>query len=212
MNHKNHAIIKHLAFLSVKYEVRLEELYNALGKAKETGKAKCEKLSITYRGTIKKEAIFLITKDNKVVVQFHVEEKLLYRNDLSFENWLKTDKVVRQIAKQNSVLPSSIPIQDLRHGMKKVNIEAEVLNTQKPQLIHTQYGNSIMLTNAMIGDETGSVKLCLWGQQSNKAAVGDLVQIKNASVRTYNGERQLNLGQTGKLIVMRTNSNRPTKL
>ncbi len=204
---KNPAIIKSLALLSVKHQVYLAELYKALGAARENGKSQCDKLSIEYRCTLKKEAIFLITKDSKIVIQFRVDEKLLYRKDLRFESWMNTDKIRREITKQDSAVPLSTLIQDLRHGMKRVNIEAEVLKTQKPQLIRTQFGTSIMLTNAMVGDETGKVKLCLWGEQANAAVVGDVVQIKNASVRTYNGERQLNLGQTGTLTVLRNNSN-----
>jgi hypothetical protein len=205
LRHKNPAIIKHLAFLSVKYEVYLEELYEALGAARKNRTAICGKLSIEYRGTVKNEEIFLIKKDEKIVVQFHVDEKLLYRKDLRFESWLNNEKVIKQIAKQNATRSLSVLIQDLRNGMKKVNVEAEVLKTEKPQLIHTQFGTSIMLTNVLIGDETGKVKLCLWGQ-TQIAAVGDIIQIKNASVRTHNGERQLNLGQTGTLTILRNKS------
>jgi len=46
--------------------------------------------------------------------------------------------------------------------MKKVDLRAEVLEIEKPQLIHTQYGKSVMLTNVWIGDETGKATLCLW--------------------------------------------------
>ena len=86
--------------------------------------------------------------------------------------------------------------------MKKVSLEAEILETQKPQLIRTQYGNCVMLTNAVISDETGKVKLCIWGEQPNSAVVGDIVQIKNASVRTFKGERHLSLGKTGTISVL----------
>ena len=88
--------------------------------------------------------------------------------------------------------------------MKKVNLTAEVLETEKPHLIHTQYGNSIMLTNVWIGDETGKAKLCLWGEQANFPVVGDIVQIKHASVRTFKGERLLTLGKLGSLNTLRS--------
>jgi replication factor A1 len=87
--------------------------------------------------------------------------------------------------------------------MKKVNLEAEVLEIQKPQLIHTRYGNSIVLTNVWIADETGKVKLCLWGEQANSPSVGDMVQINHASVRTFRGERLLTLGKLGSLSILR---------
>ena len=93
-------------------------------------------------------------------------------------------------------------IQDLRHGMKKVNVEAEVLETPKPSLVHTRYGNSAMVTNAWIADETGKIKLCLWNEQANYITMGDIMQIKNASVTAFKGERQLCLGKTGTVTVL----------
>jgi ssDNA-binding replication factor A large subunit len=75
----------------------------------------------------------------------------------------------------------------------------------KPVMVHTQYGNNVLLTNAWVADETGKVKLCLWGDRVDSAVVGDTIQIKNASVFTYKGERQLRLGKTGSLNVLQSN-------
>lgn len=204
MNYKEPAIVEHLAFLSVKHSVSLAKLYQAIVLARATGKSVCEELSIEYRGTAEDQAIFLITKDGKVVVQFRVAENFLSRKNICFNSWMNTDKIRRQISRQNTVSPHSTLIQNLRHGMKKVNLEAEILETQKPQLFYSQYGNSILRTNAVISDETGKVKLCIWGEKSNSAVVGDIVQIKNGSVRTFKGERQLSLGKNGTISVLQS--------
>ena len=50
--------------------------------------------------------------------------------------------------------------------MKKVNLEAKVLETPTPSTVQTSYGNSAKVTNAWIEDETGKVKLCLWNEQA----------------------------------------------
>ena len=207
MNYKEPNIIEHLAFFSVKYSVYLSELYQALVSAKEIGKSTCGDLTVKYRGMTNEKAIFLITKGNIVVVQFKVPEEFLFRKNIRFESWLNTDKIRKQVTKQNPTLDSTL-IQNLRHGMKKVNVNAQVLETQKPQLIKTQYGNSVMLTNALIADETGRVKLCLWGEQTNSPVVGDMVQIKHASVRTFKGERQLSLGKLGILSILQSDAAR----
>jgi replication factor A1 len=81
--------------------------------------------------------------------------------------------------------------------MKKVNLEAQVLETAAPLKVYIQYGNSGTVTNAVVGDETGKIKLCLWNEQGTLANKGDTVQIKNATVSTYKGERQLRLGKNG---------------
>jgi replication factor A1 len=99
-------------------------------------------------------------------------------------------------------------VQDLRHGMKKVNVEAEVLETPKPSLVRTQYGSRAMVTNAWIGDETGKVKLCLWNEQAKCITLGDTIQIKNASVTAFKGERQLCLGKTGTITVLANQAGR----
>lgn len=202
MNFRQPPIIEHLAFLSVKYSVYLAELYQAILSARAEGKSVCEALSIEYRGTVQKEAIFLITEGAKVVVQFRIPENFLSRENVSLDGAMDTDKIRRQISRQNPAPDHSTLIQDLRYGMTKVNVEAEILEAQKPQLIHTQFGNSVWLTNAVISDKTGKVKLCLWGEQSYSAVVGDFVQIKNARVRTFKGERQLSVGKMGTISVL----------
>ena len=207
LNHKEPIIIEHLAFLSVKHHVYLSELYQALISARETGKSTCEELTVKYRGIINDQAIFLITKSNIVVAQFRVDKEFLYRKNISFESWLDTDKIRKQVYSQNPS-PESTLIQNLRNGMKKVNIRAEVLETQKPQLIHTQYGNSLLLTNALIADETGKVNLCLWGEQANSLSVGDRIQIDHASVKIFKGEKQLSLGKHGTLSLLESDTPR----
>jgi hypothetical protein len=203
LRHTKPIIIEHLAYISVKHHVYLSELYQALVSARESGESTCKTLTIKYRGVRNNQVIFLITKGIVVIAQFRVAEEFLLRKDISFESWLDTDKIRRQINKQNLRLDSTL-IQNLRYGMKKVNLTAEVLETEKPHLIHTQYGNSVMLTEVWIGDETGKVKLCLWGEQATFPVVGDIVQIKHASVRTFREERLLTLGKLGSLSILRT--------
>jgi hypothetical protein len=202
LNYKEPIIIEHLAFLSIKYNVYLSELYQALVSAREMGKATCGNLTINYRGTIKNQSIFLITKAHIVIVQFRAAEEFLLRKNIIFESWLDTDKVRRQVAKQNLGVDLTF-IQNLRRGMKKVNLKAEVLEIKEPQLVNTQYGNRVRLIDVWIADETGKVKLCLWGEQANFAVVGDMVDIKGASVRNFKGENLLSLGRSGTLSVLR---------
>ena len=211
MNQKKPTIIEHLAFLSVKHGVHLSELFHTLVTAKEQGTATCENLLIEYRGSIRKEEIFLITKECNVIAQFRIAHEFLLQKDMRFESWMNTDKIRKQIVKQNCGPNVSTMVQDLRHGMKKVTVEAEVLESPKPSLVRTRYGNSAMVTNAWIADETGKIKLCLWNEQANYITMGDFIQIKNASVTAFKGERQLCLGKTGTISVLRNQAGIITK-
>jgi replication factor A1 len=202
LNQKKSTIVEHLAFLSVKHSVYLADLFQALVTAREQGTATCQNLTIKYRGRIGKGEIFLITKDCKVIVQFRIAKEFLLRKDIRFESWMNTDKIHKQIVNQNCGPRLSTMVQDLRHGMKKVTVEAEVLETPKSSVVQTRYGNSAMVTNALIADETGKIKLCLWNEQASYITIGDMIQIKNASVTAFRGERQLRLGKTGTVSVL----------
>ena len=90
-------------------------------------------------------------------------------------------------------------IKDLRNGMKKVNLKATVLEIARPMLVFTRFGNYASVANALITDETGTIKLCLWNEQIDYVSVGDTVQIENAHVSTFRGERQLRIGRKGML-------------
>ena len=212
MNQKKPTIIEHLAFLSVKHGVYIADLFQALVVAREHGTANCENLTVEYRGSIGKEAIFLVTKDLKVVVQFRIDNELLLRKDIRFESWMNTEKIHKQMIRQNCGPRLSTMVQDLRHGMKMVTVEAEVLETPKPSLVQTRYGNSAMVTNAWIADETGKIKLCLWNEQASYITAGDIIQIKNASVSAFRGERQLRLGKTGTVNVLQNRGARTTQV
>jgi len=195
-------MIEYLAFLSVKHNIYLADLFHTLTSAKENGKTNIQNLTVEYRGKVKDEAIFLITKDRAIVAQFRASEEFLSRKDIQFENWMDTDKIRNHIKRQNITNHVSIPVQELRHGMKKVNIKAQVIETPTPSLIHTPYGNSATVATFWIADETGKVKLCLWNEQATSVALGDTIQVKNASVSTYKGQRQLRLGKSGSVNVV----------
>jgi replication factor A1 len=188
-----------LAVLSAQHSIYPNELFQALIQAKEQGKAMVEDITVEYRGSVNNQAIFLITKDSKVVAQFRVSEETLLQNDISFDNWMETSKVRKEIAKQNPA-PSHLKIEDLRVGMKKINIIAEVLETSEPSKVHTQFRDNALVSNAEIGDETGKVLLCLWDQQVNAVSVGDYIEVKNAHVATFKGEKQLRLGKNGSIV------------
>jgi replication factor A1 len=58
-----------------------------------------------------------------------------------------------------------------------------------------------MGTKASIADETGTIKLCLWNGQIGSVSVGDTVQIENARVSAFRGERYMSLEKTGTLNI-----------
>jgi len=201
LRQKKSTLGEHLALLSVKYGVYPNEVFQALVLARKNEKAACGNLTIEFRGKLKGETIFLITKQSDVVAQFRVDEEFLLRKDTPFESWMSSEKIKKKLAKQNtdSIYSS---VKDLRAGMKRVNLKADVFEIPKPAQVHTQFGNTVMVVNAVVGDDTGKVKLCLWEAQIGSISVGDHIELKHGQVCVFRGEKQLRLGKNGALTVL----------
>jgi len=201
MKSKKPTLEDQLAFISAQHDVYPTELFSALVQSKEEGhKTSVGDLTIDYRGNAGNQAIFLITKEGKVVAQFRVPEETLGRNDVSFDSSMDSGRVRREIARQNPA-PSHLKIGDLRVGMKKINVVAEVKEVSEPSTVHTQFRDNAVVSNAVVEDETGRILLCLWDQQVNTVHVGDYVEVKNAHVALFKGERQLRLGKNGSVSI-----------
>jgi hypothetical protein len=189
---------EYLACISAKYEVDPDALFCALLSAGENQKSTCGNLSIECRGETKGKIIFLITEDSEVIAQFPVSKKFLSRQGNPIRNFMETGRVRKHIARKNRSAASR-SIRDLRAGMNNVSLKAKVLEVTPPKHVVTRYGNLASLAKALIADETGKIKLCLWNEQIGSVAAGDIVQIENARTSTFRGERQLSLGKKGTL-------------
>ena len=197
MRHKQ-SIGPYLAFLSVKYEVDPEKFFSALIKAEENRKSNCDSISIECRGEINAKKIFLITNNAGVLAQFRVPEEFLLERDNPLGKFLETDKIRRYLSRKGRATHSRA-IKDLRSGMKHVNLKAKILKVAEPRRVITRYGNYASVAKAVIGDETGTINLCLWNEQIGSVSVGNTVQIENARASLFRGERQLSVGLRGQL-------------
>jgi len=195
------SIGEYLAFLSVKYEVDPDKLFYALISAGENRKSTCGNLSIKCRSKLHDKTVLLITKGQKVVAQFPIPKEFLLERSNPIKDLINPNMVRKHLNKKNKE-PRFLQIRDLRAGMKEVNLKAKVLEIARPTLVFTRFGNYASVANALIADETGTIKLCLWNEQINSISIGDTVQIENARVSMFRGERQLRIGKNGKLIIL----------
>jgi len=189
---------EYLAFLSIKYEVDPEEFLYALRLAEEHKKSRCEKLSIQCRGKIKNNFIFLIKMESEVVAQFPISGEFLFNESNHLRNFRDTKEIRRYLARKARTATANF-IKDLRTGMNHVNLIAKILEVAEPKHVITRYVNHASVAKASIADETGTIKLCLWNGQIGSVSPGDTVQIENAQVSAFRGERQMSLGKTGTL-------------
>ena len=63
----------------------------------------------------------------------------------------------------------------------------------------------IVFANATLSDETSTIKLTLWNGRVNMVSINDMVQVENANVVMFRGEKQLRTGRNGRLKVVETN-------
>jgi len=184
----------------MKYEVDSDKFFNSFLDASQHQESKCGKLSIECRVREKGYTIFLMTRDWEVVGQFRMPEYLLNEKTNPLKEFtcrLSTKRTLAQEAKSQSH-----KIGDLRSGMKHLNIKAQVLEVSQPIQITTRSGFYANLANALIADETGTIKLSLLGSQIKEVFVHDAIQIENAHVAWFRGERQLRIGKHGKINVV----------
>lgn len=189
---------EYLAFLSMKYEVDADEFFDALVSAGKNHRSKCGALSIECRGKQAESVVLLITLGSKVVAQFPISKEFLLNEDNPIRSMVRASFLCRRPAKRYSG-SRAFQIKDLRIGMKSVSLKAEVVEVSDTSFVVTRFGNYASVANALISDETGKIKLCLWNEQIKSVAVGDTVQVENARISAFKGEKQLRVGKNGNL-------------
>ena len=93
-------------------------------------------------------------------------------------------------------------VSDLKYKIGPVNLKARVLEIPQPKAVFTRYGTHALVSNVLIADETGSVRMTLWNQQIKEVSVDDVIKLEKGKVGYFRGERQLKLGRRGSLSVI----------
>lgn len=86
----------------------------------------------------------------------------------------------------------STKIGDLKPGNENVVIRGRVVSATPPRTIQTRSGPRT-ISEAVVGDETGRVKVTLWGKHAGTLKEGEAVEIKGAWTSAYRGEVQVNV-------------------
>ena len=92
-------------------------------------------------------------------------------------------------------------IADIKPNQGRINIEAVVIEAEKPKDINS-FGKSLRVANAVIQDDSGKMKMTLWIDEVDKVKVGDKIRITNGFAKSYRDEIQLSAGKFGKLEVL----------
>jgi replication factor A1 len=95
---------------------------------------------------------------------------------------------------------TNLRISDLKGELSRVDVEGEVIEKGATRTVNLRAGGQSDVADATIRDDSGSIKLSLWGEQINQIDVGDRVRIENGYTKAFRGEVQLNIGRYGKLV------------
>ena len=200
-------ILEYLVELATKHGINTREFFNAIVRAWENGKAKCRGLNIEFRIKKKDRAIFLITKGYTVVAQFPIQKNILKETDplKGFDYVQERVKHAAKMKERKSLEGRHIQIGNLKPGMKRISLRARVIEISKPKSVLTRFFDYVVFANATLADETGKINLALWNARINMISINDMVQIENANVIMFRGEKQLRTGRNGRLKVVETN-------
>jgi replication factor A1 len=96
-----------------------------------------------------------------------------------------------------------VKISDIKEGDNEINIEAEVTEKSYAREVRSKYGyRPLMVANATLKDETGSITLTLWNEQISQVKVGDKIKIENGYAKSFRNILQLSTGKHGKITVI----------
>ena len=91
-------------------------------------------------------------------------------------------------------------VESLRPYQKKVNLTIKVLSKNEPREVTSKLDDSKhSVTEALVGDDTGTVLLTLWDDDIARVEVGKTYDVINGFTSLFKNSLRLNIGRYGEL-------------
>jgi replication factor A1 len=98
--------------------------------------------------------------------------------------------------------PVDVKVGELNPSSRAVNVVAKVVSKSETREVPVgRDGQAHRVSDALVGDETGSVYLTLWDDNIEKVKEGDTISVKNGYVNLFRGNMRLNIGKYGTLEI-----------
>ncbi len=89
-------------------------------------------------------------------------------------------------------------VDSLKPDLQSLNLTVKIVNVGPSRAIQSKTGyRQVLVADALVGDETGSVILTLWEDQINRFRVNDVIEIRRGYTNIFKGSLRLNVGRTG---------------
>jgi len=89
-------------------------------------------------------------------------------------------------------------ISELTIGQGNVEVEGTVSEIGETRTFN-KFGRDLSVANAILKDDSGSIKLTLWNDDVTRFKDGDKIRVINGYVNEFQGEKQLTSGKFGSL-------------
>jgi len=97
-----------------------------------------------------------------------------------------------------------VNICDIKEGDNEIDVEGEVTEKSYAREVRSKFGyRPLMVADATLKDETGSITLTLWNEQVSQVMVGSKLKIEKGYAKSFRNVLQLSTGKYGKLTVIK---------
>ncbi|MGQ9721460.1 MAG: single-stranded DNA-binding protein [Candidatus Jordarchaeum sp.] len=91
-------------------------------------------------------------------------------------------------------------VDELRPGLRGINIKVRCNSKNEVrEIVSRKTGETLRVTEALVGDETGSILLTLWNEDIDKMEPDNVYQLNNSYTTVFKGSLRLNLGKYGSM-------------
>lgn len=92
---------------------------------------------------------------------------------------------------------------NLHKNQRRVAVEGRAESVSTPRTVSSRKtGEELRVVNAVLSDDTGSVKLVLWNDQIRQVEAGSRIRIENGYVKEFRDELQLGISGWGLIITL----------
>jgi len=89
-------------------------------------------------------------------------------------------------------------IDDLKPNLRSINIKVKCTSKNEERtVVSRSTGEILRITEALVGDETGSVYLTLWNKDIDQIEIDHVYKLKNVYTKLFKGSLRLNIGRYG---------------
>lgn len=194
----------YLLQLARKHNLTTPVLYSAMVAARERGNSRCGKFSIELRNRDELSSTYMFSVEGKPLAQAKIPNDSISKLKRLPEELADFDQENHEDSqKLNS--RGERPISGLKFGTRGVSFKAQVVKKSEVRAVTSKDGNPLLVCSVTLSDGTGEIPLAVWNNQIQTVSEGDLVEVQDARVGSFRGEKQLSLNRkTGALRVLQS--------